>query len=426
MKSYAICQLGCKVNSYEAQSVEETFKSRGYISKDFKDIADIYVIFTCAVTNMAASKSRKKIHQAIKQNPNAIICVVGCYVQVDAKNLSEDDNIDILIGTKHKDKIVDIIEHYQNKQINAVESLKDVEFDNLDVRDFDSHTRAYLKIQDGCNQYCTYCIIPYARGKERSMNPDMVIEKARALALKHREIVLTGIHTGRYGKEYGVTLAQLIKRIINEVEGIERIRISSIEITEIDDELISLMKQDKRIARHLHIPLQSGEDGILKAMNRPYTCEEFLDRINYIRICLDNEVNISTDLIVGFAQESEESFNKTLEFLKQCELGFIHVFPFALKKGTKAEMIKNTITNDVKKQRVNEVLSLSNSLNNIYNANHLNKEVDILIEGFDGKYSYGYSSEYIYTYIEGEYPINSLVKAKITHLANNNVYAKGV
>lgn len=425
MKSYGICTLGCKVNTYEAESVNQQLKERGYIEKDFKEVCDIYIIFTCAVTNTASSKSRKKIHQAIRQNKDALICVVGCYVQIDIDNLQKDDHIDILIGSKYKDKLVDYIERYENKQMNMVEELNNVPFEKLIVDSFEHQTRAYLKIQDGCNQYCSYCIIPYARGHERSMNHQEVVNEAKLLSLHHKEIVLTGIHTGRYGKEYGVSLAKLIKMILANCPQIDRIRISSIEITEIDEELIELIKNDKRVAAHLHIPLQSGDNRTLKRMNRPYTCEEFLNKITYIREQIPF-ISISTDLIVGFVQESEEEFAHTYEFLKECAFSFIHVFPFASKKGTKAYNMSGHVDNATKKLRSNQCLALSKNLNYVFASKFINQEVEILVEGNDANYSYGYTSEYIYVYIDEKIMPNTMVKAVITSIDKNRVYAKKV
>ena len=425
MKSYGICTLGCKVNTYEAESVNQQLKERGYIEKDFKEVCDIYIIFTCAVTNTASSKSRKKIHQAIRQNKDALICVVGCYVQIDVDNLQKDDHIDILIGGKYKDKLVDYIERYENKQMNMVEELNNVPFEKLIVDSFEHQTRAYLKIQDGCNQYCSYCIIPYARGHERSMNPQEVVNEAKLLSLHHKEIVLTGIHTGRYGKEYGVSLAKLIKMILANCPQIDRIRISSIEITEIDEELIELIKNDKRVAAHLHIPLQSGDNRTLKRMNRPYTCEEFLNKITYIREQIPF-ISISTDLIVGFVQESEEEFAHTYEFLKECAFSFIHVFPFASKKGTKAYNMSGHVDNATKKLRSNQCLALSKNLNYVFASKFINQEVEVLVEGNDANYSFGYTSEYIYVYIDEKIMPNTMVKAVITSIDKNRVYAKKV
>lgn len=425
MKSYGICTLGCKVNTYEAESVNQQLKERGYIEKDFKEVCDIYIIFTCAVTNTASSKSRKKIHQAIRQNKDALICVVGCYVQIDIDNLQKDDHIDILIGSKYKDKLVDYIERYENKQMNMVEELNNVPFEKLIVDSFEHQTRAYLKIQDGCNQYCSYCIIPYARGHERSMNPQEVVNEAKLLSLHHKEIVLTGIHTGRYGKEYGVSLAKLIKMILANCPQIDRIRISSIEITEIDEELIELIKNDKRVAAHLHIPLQSGDNRTLKRMNRPYTCEEFLNKITYIREQIPF-ISISTDLIVGFVQESEEEFAHTYEFLKECAFSFIHVFPFASKKGTKAYNMSGHVDNATKKLRSNQCLALSKNLNYVFASKFINQEVEVLVEGNDANYSFGYTSEYIYVYIDEKIMPNTMVKAIITSIDKNRVYAKKV
>ena len=425
MITFAVSTLGCKVNTFESVSIVESLKREGFIEVDFNDLADVYIIFTCAVTNVASSKSRKKINQAIRQNKDAVICVVGCYVQLEPKEIKDNENIDILVGSNFKNKIPEYIKKVleTKEKIDVVSDvrLKDIDFENLGVSLFDKQVRAYLKIQDGCNQFCSYCIIPYARGKERSLSVDEVVSLSKTISLNHKEIVLAGIHTGRYFSD-GYDLTKLVKKILEENKKIERLRISSIEITEITDELIKLIKNDNRIARHLHIPLQSGSDEMLKLMRRPYDTKLYLNRINYIRNEIP-DISISTDVIVGFPKETEKLFNDTLNFIKECSFSFIHVFPFSLKEGTDASKLKGFISNAEKKERVKKVSDLSKKLYYIYKETFINKELEVLIEKHEKNYSFGHSSEYIPVYIKGIFDKNQIIKVKGTHISNEDFYA---
>lgn len=426
MIRYAIACLGCKVNTYEAGSIQETLNAKGYKEVDFKEEADIYLIFTCAVTNTAASKSRQKINQAIRQNKDALICVVGCYVQINAENMKDNEFIDILVGSNHKHELPQLIEsalHNREKVVLVDDVRNDVEFEDLPLTQFEHQTRAYMKIQDGCNQFCSYCIIPTARGKERSLPLAKVIENSKQLAKKHKEIVLAGIHTGRYGIEFDSSLTQCIAAMLNEIPELERIRISSIEMSEITDELIALMQQNQRIARHLHIPLQSGCDATLKRMNRPYTTAMFYDRIAEIRKSLPG-ISISTDLIVGFPQESAEEFNQTVEFIKKCKFTFLHVFPFSAKTGTAAEKMSEQVSDAVKKERVLICSNLSKNLYYEYKGSFINQTVDVLIEEVHGDVATGHSSEYLPVTVEGSVKRNEIVQVTITHMIKDNLVGK--
>lgn len=426
MIRYAISCLGCKVNTYEAGSIQQALNAKGYKEVDFKEEADIYLIFTCAVTNTAASKSRQKINQAIRQNKDAIICVVGCYVQINAENMRENEEIDILVGSSHKHDLPNLIDQALNKKEKIIlidDVRKNAEFEDMPLTHFEHQTRAYMKIQDGCNQFCSYCIIPYARGKERSLPLDKVVENTKRLAKNHKEIVLAGIHTGRYGADINESLAHCIQTILNEVSTLERIRISSIEITEISDELINLMKNNPRIARHLHIPLQAGCDDTLKRMNRPYTTDEFYNRIQEIRKHLPN-ISISTDLIVGFPQESDEEFEKTVSFLKKCKFTFLHVFPFSPKTGTVAEKMMNQVPDSIKKHRVQTCSNLSKNLYYEYKSSFINKSVSVIIEEVKNGQSFGHSSEYLPVTIEGEFNKNELIDVAISHMIQDNLVGK--
>lgn len=425
MKKFAVCTLGCKVNTYEAQSITESLRNEGYQEVSFDEVADIYVIFTCAVTNTASSKSRQKVNQAIRQNKDAIISVVGCYVQIKPSELNENENINILVGSSHKNKLPDYIKDAinGNSRIVKVDDVRndDVEFENLGVTKYDKQVRAYLKIQDGCNQFCSFCIIPYARGKERSMKFESVLDMAKAISLSHKEIVLSGIHTGRY-ESNNKTLTDLMKEILKICPNLERLRISSIEITEVSDDLIDLIKSENKVAKHLHIPLQSGSDDILKRMHRPYTKKDFKDRIDYIRKFIP-DISISTDLIVGFPGETEEHFNETIQFLNECELSFIHVFPFSSKTGTIASKYKEVNQNHTKKERVRIINELSNKLLYAYKAKFIGKHMHILIERvFDG-YAFGHSGEYIPVYVEGNFKRHESVEVVGSYLKDFELFA---
>ena len=412
MKTYSMQILGCKVNDYEANYIKENM-DKYFKQVSFKDEADICLIFTCCVTNMAESKTRKFIHDARRRNPNAFICAIGCLVQVKSDHEVFDD-VDLLIGSDQKDKVVDLI--LENTKANLVHSDINKNFENLYLEKYPSKARAFLKIQDGCNQFCNYCIIPYSRGRERSGNHQTIIDEAKILAKSHKEIVLTGIHTGRYNDgEYN--LYQLLKELV-QIEDIKTIRLSSIEITEISDEIIDLIKTSNKIAYHLHIPVQSCSDVVLQKMNRPYTIEEFKDRVNYIRSQI-RDISISTDLIVGFPYETDEEFDKVLKQLKEIEFSFIHVFPYSRKTGTVADKMDGHIDPKIKKQRVKDVINIQKDITRKYNESLIGKDVDVLIEKCDEEYSYGYCKQYVYLKIEGKYNIGDIVKIK---LEKKNLY----
>ena len=417
--NFNVINLGCKVNAYEAESTARSLEQHGYRRVD-NDGADITIIYTCAVTNMAAQKSRKMIHRAKRNNPESTIVVAGCYSQIDPDALKE---ADILIGTKHKSKLLDYLLEYEknHERIVDIEKVDVLPFENMFVDQFDNQTRAYLKIQDGCNQFCTYCVIPFARGRERSMAVNDVLESVKMLQEKHSEIVLSGIHTGRYGRDIGMTLSSLLDELLAISPEDFRFRISSIEMTEIDDHLIELMKKDHRIARHFHIPLQSGCDTVLKRMNRPYTTKEFLERIEYIRKEIPG-ISISTDLIVGFPGETDEEFKKTCDFLKECQFSFLHIFPYSLRSGTKAASMENQIDPKIKKNRAAICAEINEELYDKYKESYLDKEVTVLFEKDEDGYTFGHSSEYLPVLVKGEYPRSTFVKVKISELKDHQLY----
>ena len=406
MKTYAMMILGCKVNDYEATYIRENM-NKFYKEVSFKQIADIYLIFTCCVTNTAEAKSRKFIHDARRKNPNAFICTVGCLSQIKSKSDVFND-VDLVIGSDKKDQIVDLIN--KNVKDNLVDENISTKFENLYIESYPNKSRAFLKIQDGCNQFCSYCVIPYSRGRERSANHENIINQAKQLAKTRKEIVLTGIHTGRYfDGEYNLynLLSELIK-----IDGLETIRLSSIEITEVSDEIIELMKTSNKIAHHLHIPVQSCSNSVLKNMHRPYTIEEFINRINYIRKQIP-DISISTDLIVGFPGENDNDFNDVLEKLKEIKFSFIHVFPYSRKEGTVADKMDNHVDPKIKKQRVNSVIELEKDISKAFNERFISKQVDILIERNIDGFSYGYTKQYVYCKVKGEYPIGDIINVRL-------------
>ncbi len=399
---YSICNLGCKVNNYEANWYSQQLGLK-YEEVPFgHEKADIYIINSCTVTNTAGSKTRQMMHKARKLNPEACICVVGCYVQMEYQKENIFADCDILIGSNHKKELPDLIEQFlENRQkIVRVEDFTACPFETMNIRSF-NQTRAYLKIQDGCNQFCSYCVIPFARGRERSLDPDTVIEIANQLTSSgHKEIVLTGIHTGRYRYE-STDFTALVKRILNEVKGLERLRVSSIEVTELTDEFIRLIRDDERMGKHLHVPLQTGSDPVLKAMRRPYVRAEYQAAIDKI-IAQVPSISISSDVIVGFPQESDEDFRSTCEFIENSGLSFLHVFPYAAKAHTVAAAMKGQVREETKRQRVTDLTDISHGIYYTFIKKMAGKEGKVLFETYHDGILSGHNSEYVMVEVESE------------------------
>lgn len=407
MKTYGLMILGCKVNDYEATCIKNEL-DKSFKEVSFNSVADIYIIFTCCVTNVAEAKTRKYIHKARRQNLNALVVAVGCLSQIKGDS-QEFKDVDLIIGSSKKDQVVDLIK--QNITGNQVEEIEDFKYETLYLKDYPKKSRAFLKIEDGCNQFCTYCIIPYTRGRQRCALYEDVIKQAQELSNKYKEIVLTGIHTGRYndGKH---NLYDLLKGLLDNTK-LETIRLSSIEMNEVSDEIIELIKASNgRIAHHLHIPVQALSNQVLKEMHRPYTIEEYIERINYIRNIIP-DISISTDLIVGFPNETDEIFNMSLKNLEKIEFSFIHCFPYSKKAGTIADKMKGHIDPRKKKERAAIIADLEKKYTNIFNSSFINRNVDVLIEKSDDNYSYGYSKQYFYVTINGKYSIGEIVKVRI-------------
>lgn len=375
--TFAIHTFGCKVNIYESEYVINLMQANGYKKVDFDDEADIYIINTCSVTNEADKKDRKLIHTTRNNHKDKILVVMGCFSQLNPDVI----DADIVLGNKHKSKIVELIKEFQTNKtkIVKVEDISDTNFEDMYINRFVEHTRAFVKIQDGCNAFCAYCTIPYARGNLRSKNFNKVISEVTELVNNgYKEIVLTGIHTGRYGKEQNTNLENLLRELV-KIEGLLRIRLSSIEINEITDGIIDLIKNNPIMAKHLHIPMQSGSNEILVSMNRKYKKEYFIERVAHIRKEIP-DISITTDLIVGFPGETEELFKETIDTLNIIKFTKIHTFPYSKRNGTVAATMPNQVDGNIKKCRVKEVLALSNKYEESFYKSKIGANYDGLIE----------------------------------------------
>lgn len=425
----AFYTLGCKVNAYETEAVMELFKDKGYDIVDYNDFSDVYIINSCMVTNSGERKSKQIIRRPIQNNPNAIVIVMGCLSQIKAEDMLKIDGVKIVIGTKNRHKILAYLEEYlQTKELqNHVETLeRDETFENLSINDFKNHKRAFLKIQDGCNNFCTYCIIPYTRGRIRSKAKGLIIEEVKELVKKgHIEIVLTGIHTGGYGEDLNdYSFAELLADL-EKIEGLKRIRISSIEITELDEHVLNVIKNSHKIVNHLHIPLQSGSERILKLMNRKYTKADFKNKINDIRQVFNNDIAITTDVIVGFPSESDEEFNEAYEFIKEIDFQELHVFPYSRRKGTPADKMKDQVNGKIKKDRVHQLLDLSKRLKEKYYKSQLAMVKEVIIEQEKGGYLLGHTKDYISIKLKGDLSlIGKAVNVKLLNLEDQYIEAE--
>ena len=391
---FLINTLGCKVNTYESNVIRDIFLNEGY--EESNSNVDIAVINTCTVTNTSDSKSLKVIKHTIKNNPNAIVIVCGCFSQINPDRLKDMEGVSIVLGNYNKSKIMDYINQYKKdkKQIIDVRELNDEKFECMKLNNFNK-TRAFVKIEDGCENFCSYCIIPYSRGKVRSKLMEEVLDEVNTLVNNgHREIVLTGIHTGHYGadiKEYD--FSDLLNEIC-KIKGLERLRISSIEITELDDKFLETLKNNKIIVDHMHIPLQSGCDKTLKEMNRKYDVAYFKDKIKKIRSIRPN-ISITTDVIVGFPNETKDDFNTTVNTIKEIKFTKLHVFPFSVRKGTVAETMENQIDEKTKKERVHILMDISKELELDYMNKFVGCEVEFIPEVSKDGYIIGHTGNYL-------------------------------
>lgn len=404
---FCIKTLGCKVNTYESELIRGLFVRKGYVYDE--DNADIYVVNTCTVTNMSDRKSRQIIHGIRNNHKDSIIVVCGCYSQ-NAYNTGKLDDIDadIILGNKDKSKIVEYVEDYlKNKVAKKVfYDIMDVPFENMELVNTFDRTRAFVKIEDGCENYCTYCIIPYVRGKVRSKDHNLVIEEVTNLVNNgYKEIVLTGIHTGHY-VDRNYNFASLLRDLIN-IKGLIRLRISSIEINELTDEVLDIFKNSSILVPHLHVPLQSGSDRILKEMNRKYDKKYFIDRINYIR-SIKPDVSITTDVIVGFPTESEEEHIESMDTIRKIGFTKVHTFPYSDRYGTLASKMSGKIDGNIKKRRVKEIIELSSELERMFYEKFYNRQLDVLFEEEKDGYFIGHTANFIKVKVKGNYKINEI------------------
>lgn len=387
-----IYTLGCKVNFYESNLMKEKLIDAGYTYTDMDD-SDIVIINTCSVTNTADNKSLKAARHAAGLGKNVI--VVGCSSQNKEEAYEKIDGVNVILGNKGKSDIVSYIQKCfdKNERIIGVSDIQKVPFEEMKVNNFDK-TRAFVKIQDGCNNYCSYCIIPYLRGDVRSKKSDDVINEVKSLIESgHKEIVLTGIHTGHYGSDINESFAGLLKKLV-KIDGLLRLRISSVEITELNDEFLDVLKNSQVLVDHIHIPLQSGSNTVLKRMNRKYDKDYFINKIDTIR-SIRPDISITTDLIVGFPGETEDEFNETIDTLNKIKFSKIHVFPYSRRKGTPADLMDNQIDEKVKKERVSKIINLSKELEQDYFSKFIGKELVFIPEVYKNGYLIGHTGNYI-------------------------------
>ena len=412
MRTVGVLTLGCKVNTYESEYVINELKKAGYEIKNFDDVCDVYIINTCTVTNNSDSKSRKMIRQAIKRNPNACVVAMGCFIAANPD--IQIDGLDIIVGNKDKSKIVKLLdEYFKNKEVMRLQYIGRLkEFEDMYISNFPGRTRAFVKIQDGCDNFCTYCIIPFVRGKCRSKDESEVIKEVTDLVKNgYKEVVLTGIHTGSYGEDLDTDFADLLEKLV-KIDGLLRLRISSIETTELNEKVLNVLRNSKVLVDHLHIPIQAGSNEILKAMNRKYDLDFFFNKIKEIRDIRPN-IAISTDVIVGFPSETEELFQTTIDTCRRLEFSKLHVFPYSERRGTASSRMSGKIDEHEKKERSRKLIEVSKELEINYMKKFINKEVEVLVEEFKDGYSYGHTGNYLYVKIKGELPHNELVKVTI-------------
>ena len=431
MRTAALHNLGCKVNAYETEAMRQSLEEHGYKIVQFNEKADIYIINTCTVTNMADRKSRQMLHRAKKLNPDAVVVAVGCYVQAAGEAIRDDEAIDIIIGNNHKADLVHILEAYfESGESNVfLEDLsKESAYEDMQMTTVGEHTRAFIKIQDGCNQFCTYCIIPYARGRIRSRDmEDINNEICKLSKCGYKEIVLTGIHLSSYGKDMkdaNVSLVDVIDRVCN-IDGIERVRLGSLEPRIITEEFLQQLAKWPEFCPHFHLSLQSGCDDTLKRMNRHYTTEEYYEKCKMIREVFP-QAAITTDVIVGFPKETEDEFEKTEEFLKKIAFAEMHIFKYSKRAGTIAAKMDGQVKEEVKTVRSDRLIGLGLELRTDFVRQFVGTSVDVLVEemvNIDGKqYLVGHTKEYVKVAFEGEVKlINTVVKVEVNKILKNEI-----
>lgn len=426
MKKVAFYTLGCKVNQYETEAMTELFEKSGYELISSDERADVYVINTCTVTNLGDRKSRQFIRRCKRTNKDSIVAVVGCYSQTAPDEVSKIDEVDIILGTNDRNKIVDYVNEVQDKKdkINAVSNIMEIrDFEEMTIENLKGKTRAFLKIQEGCNQYCSYCIIPYARGPIRSRKMDDIIDEVKRLVSNgFYEVVLTGIHVASYGKDLKEgSLLEVIEKV-NEIKGLKRIRLSSIEPTIMTDEFVKRLSELDKVCEHFHLSLQSGCDETLKRMNRKYTTKEFKEVVDRIRSYMPN-VSMTTDIIVGFPGETNEEFNETMKFVEDIKFSQIHVFKYSPRKGTPAAKYENQVDGNVKNDRSDKLIKLAQKFEEEYTLSFINKEMDVLFESesesLKGYYE-GLTKNYIKVLVKSDKELKGHIKQVLLQVYKDN------
>lgn len=400
MNKVAFVTLGCKTNQYETDALMDLFYKNRYEIVDFDDFSDVYVINTCTVTHVSDKKSRQMIRRAKKSNPDGIVVVVGCYAQISPEEVSAIEDVDIVIGTDSRSEVLQYIDDFKSGQtekpyVIVKDIMKVNQFEELSLGTITAHTRAFIKIQEGCNQYCSYCIIPYARGHVRSRSIEHILSEVSQLTLKgYKEFVLTGIHIGSYGLDLdGVSLIDLIEAI-HPLEGVQRIRLGSIEPRLITDAFVQCLKPLSKVCDHFHLSLQSGSDTVLKRMNRKYTADEFYQSVLKLKAIYDAP-SLTTDIIVGFPGETDEEFAETVAFVQKIGFGEIHVFPFSKREGTPAASMDQQVDAAIKKERSEKLIQIAKNMNTAYIEKHLGQTTEVLIEERKGNMVIGHTSNYL-------------------------------
>lgn len=423
MSTVAFQTLGCKVNFYESEGIWQLFKQEGYEQVDFEAAADVYVINTCTVTNTGDKKSRQVIRRAVRRNPEAIVCVTGCYAQTAAAEVAAIPGVDIVVGTQDRDKLLPMVRKFreQRQPINIVRNImRTREYEEMDVPGFSDRTRGFLKIQEGCNNFCTFCIIPWSRGLMRSRKPENVLQQAQQLVeAGYEEIVLTGIHTGGYGVDLEDYKLDALLRDLDRIDGIKRIRISSIEASQIDDDILDVLASSDKLCRHFHVPLQAGDDAVLARMRRKYTTAEYGEKIARIQRIFP-DVAITTDVIVGFPGETDEMFENGYRFMEQMNFSEMHVFPYSQRSGTPAAVMADQVDDAVKEERVHRLIALSEQMQLAYAKRFVGQTLEIISdrickeEPHQGMLA-GYSDNYLQVAFDAPKEwLRKSVKVKIT------------
>lgn len=440
MKSVAFCTLGCKVNQYETDAMEEIFQKGGYEIRDFHEKADVYVINTCTVTNMADRKSRQMLHRARKKNPQAVIVAAGCYVQTAREAAEADASIDLIIGNNCKGQILSMVETFMEgrtaseesdeKQVGWLDMNQNCDYESLSITKVSEHTRAYIKIQDGCNQFCSYCIIPYARGRIRSREPEEILSEVSILAASgYREIVLTGIHISSYGKDFGRedALISLVEKLAS-IEGVDRIRFGSLEPGIITEDFVQRLAAIKQICPHFHLSLQSGCDKTLAAMNRKYTVDDYRKACGILRKYYDRPA-VTTDIIVGFPGETDGDFEQSVRFVKEIGFSDIHVFKYSKRDGTRAAQMECSVPESVKHDRSSRLIDAGREMTEIYNRSFIGQKQLCLVEeritAGDREYFTGHNERYIKLIFDA-YGISEDMQNELVEVVPSEIFDDGM